>query len=79
MVFGVFLFFLDDGNKAVPYPKGKIKTFLYHCLSQLNALAEYCMQTGGGKEWNLGCRARALTVRSVWLRAARLSRAAPFP
>lgn len=39
----VFFFSLDDGNRALPHPKGKLKTFLYPCLPQLNAL---CRQEG---------------------------------
>ncbi|RMB98887.1 hypothetical protein DUI87_24431 [Hirundo rustica rustica] len=50
----------DDGNTDVPHPKGKIKTLLYHCLSQLNALAEYHMQTGQGS-W-LDSRAQRVVV-----------------
>lgn len=79
MAFGFFFFSPDDRNKAAPHPKGKIKPSLYHCLSQLNAIAEYLMQAEGGKEWHLGCRARALPVCCAWLRAARLPELLPSP
>lgn len=37
------------------------------------------MQAGGGEQWDLGCKARAVTVCCVWLRAARLSELLPSP